>query len=250
MTAETIVLFIHDCTADEQGTDESVKLLHDHAQALVNDSGKTFWILFNKQDLLPSEEQPKVIDHLRQRFTSELARHSEFEWKISAQPGLSTKTGERVRAILDDVVIALNSEPRKPLSPPKTLALPQALDEVRGSSEDDLPTDSELNEKIKAHFSTVDLEEGVFWGKFLSGELEHWDHNVFLRAAYKTLLEALTGGRGIWEATDEFLVHAQLLMWSGMSSDSNANNRSVNLVNVLQVANPCLEQWSPSGCTI
>jgi hypothetical protein len=258
MTSDSIVFFVHDCTADEQKTKESIKLMHDHVQAMISKSVKHIWILLNKQDVLSPEQQFEVRQ-IRWRFTQELERYTKsigwypepaFEWRIMDQRGLSAKTGEQLRTVLDDVVRTLDSAPRR-RSPLQNLVQPEVAGRVLDSIEKavngvTMPSEAELRKEIKNYDDNFRTEDDSFWDMFLKGKLQRWDHRACLQAAYKILLDALKRGDSTWEAADEFLDHLHRLRWSRTENTficGCTDNRSVKIWNSLtKSASDFLEQ--------
>jgi len=232
-TPESIVFFVHDCDADEERTEESVRFMHYHMEWMIEKGVKNIWILFNKQDQFSAEKRIDIIDHLRWRFTKELSSYSEhdIEWRIMDQPGLSAKTGKQIDSVLDDVVKVLNSRTKRVSSSPKGLkSQPNESTTDPSCSEatsagDYMSPNSQLQEKVENYARNFHMNEDSFWDMFLKGDLERWDHPTYLHAAYKILADALKRGDDIWEAAEDFMEHLQRLRQKDMFKECNTDNR-------------------------
>lgn len=222
MTAGSVIFFVHDCTADEQTTKDSIKLMDDHVQAMINKSVHHIWVLLNKQDMLPPDQQFETVRQLRWRFTEALEKYTNplgwypeapFEWRIMDQRGLSAKTGEQLRTVLDDVVRTLDSKPKRTTPPPfpnsvQAESAERVLDSIENAVKGvTMPSETELRREIKLYDDQFRTDDDCFWDLFLKAKLQRWDHRACLRAAYKVLLDALKRGGNLWEAADEFLNH-------------------------------------------
>lgn len=227
ITPDPVVLFVHDCSLDEQQTEASMELLREHLEQLLGQGGH-IWVLLNKQDLLPTENPSAVALRIRDRFNKKLSEHAgtNLHWEILDLPGVNQQRCGKLLPVLDNVAAALGSKTRRlspfpkvdddqAYNPESSEALPQSVE---------LPTGSEQRASMNQDkYHTMD--DDTFWNLFLKADIKHWNHRSYLRAAYKVLLDALEQKQSVWEASEVFSHHIQRLGHSNKHIFLDKDNR-------------------------
>jgi hypothetical protein len=219
---DSAVLFVHDCSFDEQQTEASVELLREHLEQLLGHGGH-LWVLLNKQDLLPTENPSAVALRIRGRFNKELSEHagSNLHWDIVDLPGVNQQRGGKLLPVLDNIAAALGSKPEK-------LSLFPKMDDdqtYNNESSETLPQSVEPPIGSMKQGKYLTMDDDTFWTLFLKADIKHWDHRSYLRAAYKVLLDILEQNRSVWEAGEVFSHHIQRLRHSNKHIFLDADNR-------------------------
>jgi ubiquitin carboxyl-terminal hydrolase L3 len=66
------------------------------------------------------------------------------------------------------------------------------------------PSEQELVERIKA-LNAASLGPDKFWGSFVRGELDSWDHYSHLRAGYFVMFEGMSRNASLLDCASHFL---------------------------------------------
>ena len=198
MQGSAVVLFLHDCS-NQENTEDSLQQLNETVEYMIYNKCRYIWILLNKQDLLPSEKCAGIIADLRQKVESRLVRFdNKVIWTIMDQPGLSSWTGAGLYEVLDNVRETLLLVEKLPKPVQELASVKEGLSQ------------QELEEHIKKASATAE-NDCDFWASFIQGDLPVWDHYNHLRAGYTILIDTLANGYSVFEGADTFLSHLERL---------------------------------------
>lgn len=100
LTKETSLLYLHN-VVDER-TEVSLEGVRAAALMMKTVNARFIWVLFNKQDLLPSDGGQATLAFHRHMFETELSAHApDVQWQFVDLPGFSARTGNRCSELLD-----------------------------------------------------------------------------------------------------------------------------------------------------
>jgi hypothetical protein len=221
ITSATHTLYIHSC-ADTDRLEMSIEGMHINAGQLLDEGAKNFFVVMNKQDLIPFGDRKSTVSELRQRFEHELSRYNgKLNWKICDVPGFSAASGVGLYEALDIIHTSIQSGHRdEPLRKAKELESKNPAREQ--SSEADLTA-----RIVKEGGEEADATN--FWDQFLTGEIPEWNHRSHLRAGYFILLDTLLQGKRIFETAEIFLDHLRRLKELKPDRFRNTEHRTMTI---------------------
>jgi ubiquitin carboxyl-terminal hydrolase L3 len=203
--------------------EESLEGLRDAALMMKTVGAHFMWILFNKQDLLPTEKGQAITADHRRLFETELSAHTpNLQWQFVDLPGFSAMTGDRCSELLDIIFDSTANGTRL------NAGAPSATSSQQPTKPDDKPTEAELLARIERE-REGDITGDEFWNSFLSGEIVDWNHRCHLRAGFSLLLDALRNGKSILSCAEDFLEHLQRLKSTDPERFRNTEHRTMTV---------------------
>ncbi|KAF2433457.1 hypothetical protein EJ08DRAFT_607112 [Tothia fuscella] len=206
ITAETIILYIHNCIDDSERTESSIQALNQNVKQMFEVGAKFIWILLNKEDLIPIGQRASVVNDLRERFEQELFQYNnKIVYQFLDLPGFSAVSGKHVSSLLPIIHHSLKAH--------------RELDgSIQPKTREPVLPHPELSEHSHDALIARAREEGLdedsvesFWNSFLQCNMAEWNHRCQLRAGYIILLQSLGDGKDVLHAANVFLGHTQKL---------------------------------------
>ncbi|CAG8111015.1 unnamed protein product [Penicillium olsonii] len=213
-TPDTSVLFFHDCTWDEEMTDQSLQTLSSIGTEMLAVGYRSCWVILNKQDSVSAPE----ADRLRKLYNKKLmdifndaANCRVIEYRVS------TRTGEGVKQIIDDLYAFVTGAKKD------------------SDQQSPNPQPSKQNQNHAPDYKTQIENEGAkdslsmqeFWHLFLNADLLQWGHRDHLKSGYILILESLKEGGNAFDATQTFLNHLRRLRNAKPDSFRNTEHRTM-----------------------
>ncbi|KAE8321175.1 P-loop containing nucleoside triphosphate hydrolase protein [Aspergillus sergii] len=219
-----IVLFIHNCDPQQPEPIYDFQYFID----FINKHGcKHMWILLNKQDTLPPERAPVIVDGLRKMYEKEMAKYDQLSWRILDHK-LSAKTGEGVQEILHQLHSSANLLLRtRPKPQPQPRAEPEQDPEPNPAPEiaEDTVSSPRLSKPIDRKASQNSVNAQTFWNSFVTGDIPVWDHHVHLKVTYILVLEYVKQRRSTFAMADTMIAHLRRLRNSQPEKFGNREHR-------------------------
>ena len=182
------------------------------------------WVVFNKQDLLPTEQACDMLAEHRKKFEMELLAHAPtVKWQFVDLPGFSAMTGNRCSELLDVMHDTISQGPTKSTSSASSAAISRRQKKLA-----DIPSEADLVARIEQERNN-DLTGDDFWSAFLSGQIAQWNHRSHLRAGYVLLLDSLMANQGLLECAEVFLEHLQRLKGVAPDRFRNTEHRTMTI---------------------
>ncbi|KAB8273744.1 hypothetical protein BDV30DRAFT_105000 [Aspergillus minisclerotigenes] len=229
-----IGLFIHNCDLQQQ---EPIYDFH-YFVDIVNKHGcRHLWVLLNKQDTLPPESAPEIVDGLRKKYEKEMAKYDELSWRILDHK-LSAKTGEGVQEILHQLHSSANHLLRtRPKPQPQLRAEPEQDPEPNPAPEvaENTVSSPRLSGPIDRKASQDSVDAHAFWNSFVTGDIPVWDHHAHLKVIYIVVLEYMKQGRNTLAMADTMLAHLRRLRNSQPEKFGNREHRTMTIFWILQI---------------
>ncbi|KAE8133830.1 hypothetical protein BDV38DRAFT_286451 [Aspergillus pseudotamarii] len=206
-----IALFIHNCDPQQL---EPIYDFHYFLNFVHKYDCKHLWILLNKQDTLPPESAPLVVDGLRKKYEKEMARYEhQLSWRILDHK-LSAKTGEGVKEVLrqlhSSANLLLRTRPKpqpQPRAEPVRDPEPKVVTEI---PEDTISSPSQ-SKPIDNQTSQDSVNAQAFWNSFVTGDLPVWDHHAHLKVTYILVLEYTKRKQSTFAMADTMFAHLRRL---------------------------------------
>ncbi|QDS69565.1 hypothetical protein FKW77_008040 [Venturia effusa] len=210
-TSATHALYIHSCS-DTDRLEMSIEGMHLSIRHLLDEGAKNFFLVINKQDLVPIKDRQSIVSELHQRFEHELSRYDgnvdrKLTWKICDVPEFSAAAGIGIFETPDIIHTSIqrsNHEKTQPKSVVQACSVEQQV--------------AEWNNRQLA-----------FGSPFATGELLDWSHRERLRAGYFLLLDNLLQGRGVFETAEIFLDHFQRLKELNPERTRDTEHRTMSI---------------------
>ncbi|KAJ1715394.1 ADP-ribosylation factor [Aspergillus flavus] len=229
-----IVLFIHNCDPQQP---EPIYDFHYFVDFVHKHGCKHMWILLNKQDTLPAESAPEIVDGLRKKYEKEMAKYDQLSWKILDHK-LSAKTGEGVQEILHQLHSSANLLLRtRPKPQPQPRTEPEQDPEPNPAPEiaEDTVSSPRLSEPINRKASQDSVNAQAFWNSFVTGDIPVWDHHAHLKVTYILVLEYVQQRRSTFAMADTMLAHLRRLRNSQPEKFGNREHRTMTVFWILQI---------------
>ncbi|CAG8215155.1 unnamed protein product [Penicillium olsonii] len=211
-TPDTSVLFFHDCTWDEEMTDQSLQTLSRIGTEMLTVGYRSCWVIINKQDSVSAPE----ADRLRKLYNKKLMDifNNEANCRV-IEYRVSTRTGEGVKQIIDDLYVFVtgakkDSDQQSPNPQPSK------------QSQNHAP---KYKTQIENEGAKDSLSMQEFWHLFLKADLMQWGHRDHLKSGYILILESLKEGGNAFDATQTFLNHLKRLRNAKPDSFRNTEHR-------------------------
>ena len=220
-----IALFVHNCDPQQL---EPIYDFHYFLSFVHKYGCRHLWILLNKQDTLPPESAPQIVDGLRKKYEKEMARYeNQLSWRILDHK-LSAKTGEGVQEILNQLHSSANLLMRTRPKPQ-----PQHRAESGGNPEPkvvpNIPEDTisspGLSKPIEKQTSQGSVNAQAFWNSFVTGDIPVWDHHVHLKVTYILVLEYTKRKRSTFAMANTMFAHLKRLRNSQAEKFKNRPHR-------------------------
>lgn len=225
VTASTHTLYMHSCT-DNERLEMSIEGMHLNVGQLLDEGATNFFVVLNKQDLIPLGDRQSVVLGLHRRFEHELSRYDgkidrKLDWKICDFPGSSALSGDGLYDALDVIHTTIHSDKK---SGPN----PKVENILTKNSVHDQPSQTDLVARILKE-GREEASATIFWNDFLSGKILEWNHRSHLRAGYIILLDTLLQGKGIFETAEIFLDHLRRLKELKPDRFRNTEHRTMTM---------------------
>ncbi|QQK42716.1 Small GTPase superfamily, ARF/SAR type [Penicillium digitatum] len=232
-TPDSSVLFFHDCTWDEEHTQQSLDLLSSIGREMLHVGHRSLWIILNKQDSLSAQG----VENLRRIYDEKLKEM--FDDPVNCRvidSFVSGKTGEGVKEVMDDLHIFMtgieqghNHQPTSKQPAPKNVQKEQILE------------DHDLKMRIEEEGSRDKMDPQQFWRSFLDANLTEWDHRCHLKSGFIVALESIKEGKNVFDMAEMFLGHLKRLRTMKPDLFRNTEHRTMTIFWLSQLQNAILK---------
>ncbi|CAI7583629.1 unnamed protein product [Penicillium glandicola] len=232
-TGNTSILFFHDCTWDEEFTQQSLDLLSSIGTEILQQGYRSFWVILNKQDSFPTQD----IDHLRGIYSKRLEEifHDPVNCRVIDYP-VSANTGDGVKRVMDDLHAFVNGveEGHNQQRPPEHIAPKQIQKEQ-------ISEDHDFTVRIENEGARDTMDPQQFWHSFLSADLTGWDHRSHLKSGFIIALESIKEGKDVFDMAETFLGHLKRLRTMKPDHFRNTEHRTMTIFWLVQLQNAILK---------
>ncbi|EFW99472.1 ADP-ribosylation factor 6 [Grosmannia clavigera kw1407] len=205
LTADRFCVFLHDIGQDNCA-EESIAAFQGVLEDCSSGGCRHIWVVFNKQDLIRSEDERLAkLGTMAGKYRDLAAPFADkVQVRILLLPGFDAAKHIRI----DDML----SEIRKALQQEAKLGAVGHGKVAREASAEASPSEEDL--RIAVEMAVAGQREqpsDAFWENFLGGTLTSWDHASHLRAGLGVILEGYLKPRGLFAWTDDFIGHLDRL---------------------------------------
>lgn len=211
MTSETIVWYVHDCSASM-----TLMWIKEYVKAMEKKGAKYLWVILSQQDKLPVEgnERANAVTKHKEAllaYLQEAAASAGISWFIVNEPGFNAQEAKYVlpfvKGVTRTLLDTMNSGSQK--------AATRSFDKAAGKQQTLALREKALgDEALRSRLEQVEKGEGVglqdvdlFWEHFMQGQLTSWSHVDHLEAGYLVLLRSMEQKHGLLKTASKFLEH-------------------------------------------
>ncbi|KAE8363160.1 hypothetical protein BDV27DRAFT_159065 [Aspergillus caelatus] len=230
-----VALFIHNCDPQQL---EPIYDFHYFLNFVHKYDCKHLWILLNKQDTLPPESAPLIVEGLRKKYEKEMAGYEhQLSWRILDHK-LSAKTGEGVQEILHQLHSSANLLLRtrpKPQPQPRAEPVRDSEPKVVPDIPEDTISSPSQSKPIDNQTSQGSVNPQAFWNSFVTGDIPVWDHHTHLKVTYILVLEYTKRKRSTFAMADTMFAHLRRLRNCQPEKFKNRPHRTMTTFWILQL---------------
>ncbi|KGO72066.1 Small GTPase superfamily, ARF/SAR type [Penicillium italicum] len=232
-TADTSVLFFHDCSLDEEYTQQSLDLLSAIGKEMLHVGYRSLWVILNKQDCMSAQG----VDHLRRVYDEKLKEL--FDDPVNCRVidyFVSGKTGEGVKQVMDELHVFTTGIEKGH----HQQRIPEDIAQKQFQKEQ-VSEDHDLKVRIEEDGSRDHVDFQQFWHSFMSASLTEWDHRSHLKSGFIVTLESIKGGKNVFEMAETFLGHLKRLRTMKPDLFRNTEHRTMTIFWLAQLQNAILK---------
>ncbi|KKK16187.1 hypothetical protein P175DRAFT_0260135 [Aspergillus ochraceoroseus IBT 24754] len=225
ITPNTLVIFLHDC--DDPFRQEFPDWMGVFLDDMIKREGKYLWILFNKQDTLPPDDDGEFIGNVRKMYEDEMSRYKKDICYKILDHKLSAKTGEGLNELLVELHNTMSTSELNSRRQLKSVSNPNV--------HQDALSREQLKSLIEKEGREDTIDAQAFWISFLEADLSAWDHRSHLKAGYIIAVESAGKGESIFTTADTFIAHLKRLKEMQPDKFRNTEHRTMTIFWLVQL---------------